>query len=74
MPTRAALAAAGKPVHPIAEALDLVKDNAKAKFDETVELAMVLNVDPRKANQTVRGAVQLPKGSGKSVRRQSYCC
>eukprot|EP00903_Cladosiphon_okamuranus_P011397 g10740.t1 len=65
---QAAAAAARKPMHPIAEALDLVKSGARAKFDETVEVAMVLNVDPRKANQTVRGTVQLPKGSGKSVR------
>lgn len=55
-------------MHPIAEALDMVKEGAKANFDETVEVAMVLNVDPRKANQAVRGSVQLPKGTGKSVR------
>ena len=55
-------------MHPIADALDRVKVAAKAKFDETVELAVVLNVDPRKSNQTVRGAVQLPKGTGKTVR------
>ncbi|CAN0433701.1 unnamed protein product, partial [Ectocarpus sp. 12 AP-2014] len=68
-PTQAqAAVAARNPVYPIAEALDLVKDGAKANFDETVEVAMVLNVDPRKANQTVRGTVQLPKGSGKTVR------
>ncbi|CAM9531644.1 unnamed protein product, partial [Ascophyllum nodosum] len=60
--------AASKPMHPIADALDRVKVAAKAKFDETVELAVVLNVDPRKSNQTVRGAVQLPKGTGKTVR------
>lgn len=72
-PNQAALAAARKPLHPIAEALDKVKESAKAKFDETVELAMVLNVDPRKANQTVRGAVQLPKGSGKAVSRGGSC-
>lgn len=60
------------PKHPIAAALDMVKAGSKVKFDETVEMAMVLNVDPRKANQTVRGAVQLPKGSGKSVREGWY--
>lgn len=52
---------------PIGAALDVVKDTAKANFDETVEMAMVLNVDPRKSNQIVRGAVQLPKGTGKKV-------
>ena len=46
----------------------LVKANAKAKFDETVELAMRLGVDPRKADQIVRGTVTLPGGTGKDVR------
>jgi large subunit ribosomal protein L1 len=51
-----------------AEALDLVKENAKAKFDESVELATRLGVDPRKADQMVRGTVSLPAGTGKPVR------
>ncbi|MBV8983036.1 MAG: 50S ribosomal protein L1 [Acidimicrobiia bacterium] len=51
-----------------AEAIDLVKDNAKAKFDESVELATRLGVDPRKADQMVRGTVSLPSGTGKPVR------
>src|SRR5436309_12969758 len=51
-----------------AEAIDLVKDNAKAKFDESVELATRLGVDPRKADQMVRGTVSLPAGTGKPVR------
>ncbi|MBV8235819.1 MAG: 50S ribosomal protein L1 [Acidimicrobiia bacterium] len=51
-----------------AEALDLVKQNAKAKFDESVELAVRLGVDPRKADQMVRGTVSLPAGTGKPVR------
>src|SRR6266550_6300797 len=51
-----------------AEAIDLVKDNAKAKFDESVELAVRLGVDPRKADQMVRGTVSLPAGTGKPVR------
>ena len=51
-----------------AEALDLVKQNAKAKFDESVELAVRLGVDPRKADQMVRGTVSLPAGTGKAVR------
>src|SRR5437867_11532928 len=50
------------------EAIDLVKSTAKAKFDETIELAVRLGVDPRKADQMVRGTVSLPAGSGKAVR------
>lgn len=55
-------------LYPIEEALALVKDGAKAKFDETIELAMNLGVDPRHADQMVRGVVQLPNGTGKSVK------
>lgn len=51
-----------------AEALGLVKSIAKAKFDETVEVAMRLGVDPRHADQQVRGAVVLPHGTGRTVR------
>jgi large subunit ribosomal protein L1 len=51
-----------------AEALDLVKTLAHAKFDETVELAVRLGVDPRRADQVVRGTVSLPAGTGKPVR------
>src|SRR6478736_412992 len=50
------------------EALGLVKTNATAKFDETVEVAINLGVDPRHADQMVRGVVNLPKGTGKDVR------
>lgn len=50
------------------EAIELVKSLATAKFDETVELAVVLGIDPRKADQVVRGTVSLPSGSGKPVR------
>src|SRR3982750_3286170 len=50
------------------EAINLVKTNATAKFDETVEVALNLGVDPRHADQMVRGVVNLPKGSGKEVR------
>jgi large subunit ribosomal protein L1 len=50
------------------EAISLVKQNATAKFDETVEVALNLGVDPRHADQMVRGVVNLPKGTGKSVR------
>jgi large subunit ribosomal protein L1 len=51
-----------------AEALDLVKSLASAKFDETVEIAVRLGIDPRKADQVVRGTVALPSGTGKAVR------
>ncbi len=50
------------------EALKFVKDNAKAKFDETVDVAVRLGVDPKKSDQVVRGAVVLPGGLGKTVR------
>jgi large subunit ribosomal protein L1 len=50
------------------EAIAIVKANATSKFDETVELALNLGVDPRHADQMVRGVVTLPKGTGKSVR------
>lgn len=50
------------------EALSLVKQNATSKFDETVEVALNLGVDPRHADQMVRGVVNLPKGTGKTVR------
>ena len=54
--------------HSPAEAINLVKSLASAKFDETVELAVRLGVDPRKADQIVRGTVGLPAGTGKTVR------
>src|SRR5579872_3210208 len=50
------------------EALNLAKSLASAKFDETVELSLRLGVDPRKADQQVRGSVSLPRGTGKSIR------
>ena len=49
-------------------AIELLKKNANAKFDETIEVAMNLGVDPRHADQMVRGVVNLPKGTGKTVR------
>jgi large subunit ribosomal protein L1 len=52
----------------VEEALGIVKANATAKFDETVEVALNLGVDPRHADQMVRGVVSLPKGTGKDVR------
>src|SRR6478609_3844400 len=50
------------------EAVKIVKANAKAKFDETIEVAMNLGIDPRHADQAVRGMVELPSGTGKTVR------
>src|SRR5262249_18506197 len=55
-------------LYPIDEAIKMIKDRAKAKFDETVEVAMNLGVDPRHADQMVRGVVLLPNGTGRSVR------
>lgn len=66
---RAARAAfEGKDNLPVREAVELVKANASAKFDETVEVAVNLGVDPRHADQMVRGTVNLPNGTGKTVR------
>jgi large subunit ribosomal protein L1 len=67
--TKAARAAyVGKQNLTVEEAIDLVKANATAKFDETIEIAMNLGVDPRHADQMVRGVVILPNGTGKTVR------
>ena len=55
-------------VYSLAEAVKLVKSNATAKFDETIEIAMNLGIDPRHADQSVRGVVQMPNGTGKAVR------
>jgi large subunit ribosomal protein L1 len=54
--------------YPLADAIALVKANARAKFDETVEMAMNLGIDPRHADQMVRGLVSLPNGTGKTLR------
>ncbi|MEO5931100.1 MAG: 50S ribosomal protein L1 [Candidatus Kapaibacterium sp.] len=55
-------------MHTLQEAIDIVKGNATAKFDESVDIAIRLGVDPRKADQLVRGTVSLPHGIGKTVR------
>ncbi|NNM72566.1 50S ribosomal protein L1 [Enterovirga aerilata] len=55
-------------LYPLADAVSLVKSRANAKFDETVEIAMNLGVDPRHADQMVRGVCNLPNGSGRTVR------
>ncbi|MBP0483458.1 50S ribosomal protein L1 [Sagittula salina] len=67
--TRAAREAfEGKENLSVEEAVSLIKSNANAKFDETVEISMNLGVDPRHADQMVRGVVGLPNGTGKTVR------
>lgn len=55
-------------LYSVEEAVKIIKDNAKVKFDETVEIAMNLGIDPRHADQQVRGVVQLPHGTGKPMR------
>src|ERR1700761_7572 len=55
-------------LHSVDDAVKLVKTNAKAKFDESIEISVNLGVDPRHADQQVRGVVSLPSGTGKDVR------
>ena len=55
-------------LHGVDQAISLAKQNATAKFDETIEVALNLGVDPRHADQMVRGVVTLPAGTGKTVR------
>jgi large subunit ribosomal protein L1 len=59
--------------YPLAEAAALVKECSNVKFDESVDIAVRLGVDPRKANQMVRGTVSLPHGTGKTVRVLVLC-
>ena len=51
-------------VYGLDEALQILKDNSKVKFDETIEMALMLGVDPRKANENIRGMLTLPHGKG----------
>jgi large subunit ribosomal protein L1 len=55
-------------LYPLADAIKMVKERAKAKFDETIEVAINLGVDPRHADQMVRGVVTLPNGTGRTLR------
>jgi large subunit ribosomal protein L1 len=55
-------------LYPLDQAVKMIKERSKAKFDETIEVAMNLGVDPRHADQMVRGVVNLPNGSGRSMR------
>jgi large subunit ribosomal protein L1 len=57
-----------KALYPLTEAVSMVKERAQAKFDETIECAINLGVDPRHADQMVRGTVQLPNGTGRDVK------
>lgn len=54
--------------YPVADAIKLVKDGASAKFNESIDVAINLGIDAKKSDQTVRGAIVLPKGTGKTVR------
>jgi large subunit ribosomal protein L1 len=60
-------------LYPIEDALSLVKGVATAKFDESIDVAVNLGVDPRKSDQVVRGSVVMPRGLGKSVRVAVFC-
>lgn len=60
--------AADKPMYPVTSAVGLVKQNANAKFDESVDLVFRLGVDPKKADQMVRGSVSLPFGTGRQIK------
>src|SRR5947209_15983944 len=55
-------------LYPLVDAIKMVKERAKSKFDETVEIAINLGVDPRHADQMVRGVVTLPNGTGRTLR------
>ena len=66
--TAAARAVDHSKAYPLADAIALVRSNATAKFDETIEMAMNLGIDPRHADQMVRGLVSLPNGTGKTLR------
>jgi large subunit ribosomal protein L1 len=55
-------------LYPVAEAIKMIKERAKSKFDETIEISLNLGVDPRHADQMVRGVVSLPNGTGRTLR------
>jgi len=59
--------------YPLPEAIKIVKENANAKFDESVDIAVNLSVDPKRADQMIRGTVVLPNGQGKSIRVLALC-
>src|ERR1700744_1783698 len=55
-------------LYPLADAIKMVKERAKSKFDETIEIALNLGVDPKHADQMVRGVVNLPNGTGRTLK------
>ena len=59
--------------YPVEEAFELLLKTASAKFDETVEIAFRLNINPRYADQNLRGAIVLPHGTGKNKNSCCYC-
>ena len=67
------LAEKGKEKHQISDAVKLLKSFPERKFDQTVEIAMHLAIDPRQAEQQLRGAVSMPKGVGRSARVVCFC-
>ena len=60
-------------IYPLQEAVDMVKKLAQARFDESIDIALRLGVDPKRSEQNVRGVVILPKGSGKNVQVAVFC-
>ncbi len=58
----------GKTIYPLEEAIEMVKKTSNAKFDETVDVTIVLGIDPKKGDQQVRGTITLPHGTGKTPR------
>jgi large subunit ribosomal protein L1 len=67
------IAAKGKQPHSIQDAISLLKTYPKRKFDQTIEVVMHLAIDPRQAEQQLRGSVSMPKGVGKSARVACFC-
>ncbi|MDP7008947.1 MAG: 50S ribosomal protein L1 [Phycisphaerales bacterium] len=67
------IAEKGKEKHTISDAVKLLKSFPNTKFDQTVEIALHLSIDPRQADQQLRGAVSMPKGVGKSARVVCFC-
>jgi large subunit ribosomal protein L1 len=67
------IAAKGREPHSIQDAVKLLKTYPTRKFDQTVEIAMHLSIDPRQADQQLRGSVSMPKGVGKSARVACFC-
>jgi len=59
--------------YPLAEALNVIKSQPSAKFDETIEIAVSTGLDPKKPDQSVRGTISLPKGIGKTLRVIAFC-